>query len=653
MKKRSIIYIQLCVLFLFLFSFNAAYVYGAKSLKKIKFKAKIKKGIKLSSVMPTEKFYAGLFGGYGDFGTQKYGFDLNTGILQSGIMLYIKAIENNSNGWIQNTAENNRNYYAALRKYYNGNKSNIAFIYGRNDGSGYLPQLFSKSLENIYGYQFNFPMDMAYAYNNEYRWHAAFRWKNYINKNITFENKVLYSYKRYYRASYVNPDFQSNPLSLFNGGYPPNSPVNWAAPTLQNSYNPAAEFGSSLSGTDYHNFIDNVAEIGDAPMFILKLPLNELKLGGDFLSYSTRSAEFWYGSYNMPEGDKYNDAWDEYDTMSNYSLYVQDKIKIIPKRLVIEPAVKYQTIKKVANYNPGYYYEVGGTLSNFYNYWQPSILVVYSPVKVVDIYAVWGKTVGVPRIGSDYISVNSETTEVTENYDPLMAEKPQYITDYELGAKYLHKGLLLKADIYREDYRNKFNSVYNPIIGVSVSFNSGTARQEGFKLSSKYNINKTCGMFAGYTYRTARFTSNFTGNYGSVSAGQYVSYIPKDLADFGGFTEVFGSYLKIWGAYTGTQYVPVSAQTNGVYYDINQNYEIGGYFILNGYASRNFNLSKISLFDRINLKTVKLSLSMTNILNRRYNWWSNYTYGVSGVNPIQEVMPGMPRFVYAQASFGF
>ena len=66
------------------------------------------------------------------------------------------------------------------------------------------------------------------------------------------------------------------------------------------------------------------------------MPLNELKLGGDFLSYSTRSAEFWYGSYNMPEGDKYNDAWDEYDTMSNYSLYAQDKINIIPKKLVIE-----------------------------------------------------------------------------------------------------------------------------------------------------------------------------------------------------------------------------------------------------------------------------------------------------------------------------
>ena len=58
-----------------------------------------------------------------------------------------------------------------------------------------------------------------------------------------------------------------------------------------------------------------------------------------------RSAEFWYGSYNMPEGDKYNDAWDEYDAMSNYSLYAQDKINIIPKKLVIEPAVKYQTIK--------------------------------------------------------------------------------------------------------------------------------------------------------------------------------------------------------------------------------------------------------------------------------------------------------------------
>ena len=55
----------------------------------------------------------------------------------------------------------------------------------------------------------------------------------------------------------------------------------------------------------------------------------------------------------------------------------------------------------------------------------------------------------------------------------------------------------------------------------------------------------------------------------------------------------------------------------------------------------------------MNLKIVKLSFSITNILNRQYNSWSDYIYGVSSTNPVQEVMPGMPRFVYAQASFGF
>ncbi|MHB1664015.1 MAG: TonB-dependent receptor domain-containing protein [bacterium] len=650
--KKTLLALFISELFLFLFSFNAVYVYGKTSLKKIKFKAKIKKGVKIS-VTPTDKFYADIFGGYGAFDTKKYGLDLNTGRLQNNIMLYIKAIGNNSNGWIQNTAENNLNYYAALMKYYNGNKSNITFIYGRNDGMGYMPQIFSKSLENIYGYQFNFPMDTAYIYNTEHRWHAAFRWINYINKNITFENKVSYSYSRYYRVSYANPDFQSNPLSLLNGGYLPNSPVNYAAPTMQNSYNPTAEFGSSLLGTAYHNFINNVDKIGDAPMFILKLPFNKLKLGGDFLSYSTRSAEFWYGSYNMPEGDKYNDVWDEYDAISNYYVYAQDKIKIIPKKLLIEPAMKYQTIKTVANYNSGYYNAIGGTSSKFYNYWQPSILAIYFPIKDINIYAVWGKTVGVPQIGSKYISINSETDEVAENYDPLMDEKPQYMTDYTLGVKYLHKGFLLSAYIYREDYINKRNFVYNPIVGASVYFSSGSARQEGFKLSAKYNFNKIYGIFAKYSYKNAQFTSNFSGTYGTVSAGQHVPYIPKNLAGFGGFAKIFGTYLKIFGAYTGTQYVPVSAQKNGVYYNINQNYEIGGYFILNGYASRNFNLSKISLFNKMNLKIVKLSLSIANILNRQYNFWSDYTYGVSSTNPVQEVMPGMPRFVYVRASFKF
>jgi len=651
MNKRSAIYILLCLQLLF--SFNCVYAYGSTSLKKIKFKAKIKKGIKLSSVMPSAKFYADIFGEYGEFGTKKYGFDLNTGKMPGKIMLYLKATGNGSNGWINNTTENNRNYYISLIKPYNGDRSNIAFAYARNDGAGYIPQVFSKMLENMYGYQFNFPPDLAYAYNINANWSTTLRWKNYIDKNITFENKIFYRSDSYKRTSYADPNYQFSPFSALNGGYLPNYPVNWAKPTPQNSYNPSAEFGSSLLGTAYHNYIDYVDEIGDSPMFIVKLPVNELKFGGRFLSYSTRSAEFWYGSYIMPEGNTYNDAWNEYDTMSNYSVYVQDKIKIIPEKLFIEPAMKYQTIKKTANYNPGYYYAVGGNISNFYNYWQPSIIVAYAPIRDINVYAAWGKTVGVPQVGTQYVSIGSETAEVAEIYDPLTAEKPQYITDYELGAKYLNSGFFLSARIYREDYINKFNSVYNPIIGVSVSFNSKNATQEGFKLSSKYNFNKDCGIFAGYSYKTAQYTSNYTGNYGSVAAGQYIPYIPKNLADIGGFAKIFGAYLKIWGAYTGTQYVPVSAQTNGVYYNLSQDYEIGGYFVLNGYASRSFNLNGISLFRQINIKTVKLSVSIANILNRQYNLWSNYTYGVSGSNPALEVIPGMPRFAFIKASFGF
>lgn len=642
---------------LLLFSFTAN-SYAAKSLKKIKFKARIKKGVGFNYVLPSEKFYADFFGGIGGFNYRKIGLDLNTGAARSGIAAYLRIIKNYSDGWIPNSAEHESGYYASFKKPYDAGKSNVEFMYDLNDTAGFMPQVFSKNIENLYGNDFNFPIGLAYAYNTDRRWTGAFKWKDDAGDNSRIENKVVYRYGRYGRMSFSNPVCGADTtLCILNGGFLPNSSVSWVSPTSQNSYNPSNIFGNSANGTSFHYYLDNISEIRDNFLLTENLPRNTVKFGGGLRIFSGRTAQFWYGAANMPETDYYNDAWDENDWMSDYSGYVQDRIDIIGRRLSAETGIKYQAIKRTSNYSPGYYYYSGGSLSSFYNYWQPSVSLVYTPQKTLKVYAAWGKVVGIPKVASLYISPeNYGSAEPSESYDPLMAEKPQYVTFYEIGGMYGNsKGFYLSARAYRSYYLNKFNSVYNPVIGTSVAFNSGSAAEETFRLSSSYGFHKNCGIFAGFTKKYAVYTSNYQGNYGVVSSGENIPYIPQDSADFGGYWDFGGYYFRLRGIYTGAQYVSTAIeQGGGVYYGINDNYKMEGYFLLNAYLSHSVNLAGIKPLDYLKAKSIKLSLSVDNVLNRGYNRWESYTYPTRELSPpVQQVMPGMPVFILIEAALRF
>ena len=89
--------------------------------------------INFNPLLPSRKFKATIFGGWGSFATTEYGASINSGKLPYGVRMYLKVSKNNSNGWVQNSNDKNDSIYMSIIKPYNMGRSNISFIYMRND----------------------------------------------------------------------------------------------------------------------------------------------------------------------------------------------------------------------------------------------------------------------------------------------------------------------------------------------------------------------------------------------------------------------------------------------------------------------------------------------------------------------------------------
>lgn len=634
--------------------------------------------INFNPLMPSRKFGATIFGGYGSYATREYGASINSGRLPGGVYMYLKASRNDSNGWMQNTSDSNNSYYLSLVKPYNDGRSNINFIFMRNDNTGYTPHSIPFPLEEQYGNTFNWPSGVSNSYNKDISAYYILGIKNYVDKNLSFLNKAFYHTNNYDRVSYTNPQCltkifnnPSNPdyiaseqgvcspiATTFNGAYVqpyylPNTPESWVYPSSTNSYNPESLFpdggGDSYYGTDYHLYLEDMNEIGDIPMFTVKVPRNKIVFGGQFLYGTIRSAEYWYGTSDVPQGTLYNDAWNEHDTRSNDTVFIQDKISILPKRFYIEPGFKYNTVNTTAADNPGYYYPIGGTVSNIYNYFEPSLGISYNLLKNWVVYGSWGKIQKVPNIGAYYSLIGAATLNGAPYTPGLTTVKPEYITDYELGTRYKLSGLSVGVNGYKEDFQNTFSYAYNQALGISEEYNTGNSMYEGVELEGKYRFNRRLGVFANWSYNTAIYTTNYSGNYGTILSGEHIANVPRHLANIGVDGNILKTGFRFWGTYTGQQYL------NNSYGNPTDIYHLGGYWVFNGYISHYINFNRFGALKDLRFKGVKVSLNIDNILNRNYNQWAYIGYNtVNRVNYTYPMgMPGMPRFVFVNAQVKF
>jgi outer membrane receptor protein involved in Fe transport len=216
---------------------------------------------------------------------------------------------------------------------------------------------------------------------------------------------------------------------------------------------------------------------------------------------------------------------------------------------------------------------------------------------------------------------------------------PEYVNDFELGARYQTDFFSAGLNLYREDFTNTFISQYDPATGLSSTVNGGASRYQGVELQLQGDTgHQAWGDMHGYlnfAYNDAKFTKSFTigdttsfAAFGSVTAGQPLAGVPDYLVTGGVVWSYMGWRLNAEGRYVGRQYL--DQQVAGT----PSSTTIPSYFLVDLGVSKTIDLAHAGM----GVKAIKFSVNANNLFDKYY---LNQGYTNGGLWAI----PGAPRSV--------
>jgi iron complex outermembrane recepter protein len=502
------------------------------------------------------KFDAEVSGSYGSFRSSVLRGTVNLGDFH-GLKQMLSYEHGESDGWMSNTGDRNNNfYYTADMSFADRDQLSIYAIY--NDNTGRTPFNMPVPLLQTNGKYFQWPNSWTYEYDKDSNWMAIVDYAFHFTDYIVVRNKIFGGVNDYKRTSFSNPLDQWNATQLYNLENTPFGFPFWLSYPNGPTYDPAAVFGSAEAGTDYHFYGYTTRGIGDSLSLTLSLPHNVVTLGGNVTYGTLHSREYWYGSFAMPMVSGYNNAWDELDRRTYSSVYLQDEIALIDDALHITPGVKYMHASTSDHDSIGVFYPVDFRSGDTESFVSPTIGFNYKLTPDVAVYAAFGRNIKFPEISAYYgalqTDINGNTVIV-----PVKVH-PEYVDDYELGARYRHNGFSATLNLYREKFTNTFVNQLNPNTLVSTTANGGASRYQGVEVQLAENLGQTeWGDWTGYlnySHNDAKFTASFTSDYaGAVSAGQPLANVPRDLVTGGVVWQMAGWRANAAVRYVGLQYI--------------------------------------------------------------------------------------------------
>ncbi|MHB8310855.1 MAG: TonB-dependent receptor, partial [Metallibacterium sp.] len=462
--------------------------------------------------------------GGGSFSTWFYGITANTGSI-AGVRSLISISHNTSAGWQANSGNRNLNInYSGVLPYADGAGELYAYaIYNTN--TGFTPHSIPVPLLQQFGYGYGWPLSWTNSYNKSHVGTYILGDKMQVNKVFSFNTRFYAIDKVYNRVSYANPAFiqsATQPYSL------PNTP-GWYFPYLtQLPYNPAATFPFPVSacvftgyqtvgcpyiaGIDYHTYMNSAQQFGFIPHFTLNLPHNLVQFGGAYSHTHLFSAEFWYGANPMPLVNGYNDAWYENDTRTLASVFVQDQISLFGGKVHVTPGLKYLYAKTYDEDQVGFFYPIMGALQDTEHFTSPTLGINWRPIRHVSLYAAWGENMKFPNISAYYGNIGESNAAGIPVVVPLNL-KPEYVRDFEVGARYEAHGFQGSLNGYRENFTNTFISVTNPVSQLTTTVNGGKSTYSGIELDAQQTLHTTdygdFSIFGNLSLNKAYFSSSF------------------------------------------------------------------------------------------------------------------------------------------------
>ena len=555
--------------------------------------------INYDPVEPSDKAGASITGNYGSFDTIGYNAIVNTGKVD-GFKNVMAFSHESSNGWLKGDDDTNSNFYDAFSQD-TGSTGKIYgnFVYNENHGeTAYdVPQY----LVQEYGRDFQFPKSIYNNPVNDTNYLAIFGTTQALNDFTTFDIKGFFGTDNFYRNAYSNPAYQAT------GFYVPNGDVN-----LGTSKKP-----NEQDTTYYGNYGH---EVGVQPKVTFDLPYNIITVGGNYTLGHLHSDEFVSNSDPVLTRSLSNELWEEHDTRTIYSAYMQDEIDLLNDKLKITPGVKYLYANTKSVVDPGSKdYALGGSVSGTSHYTSPTAGVSYEFLPNTVIYGAYGQNVQFPTINAYYGNVESKGVE------PIHLE-PEHVDDYEAGLRYRNNRLGFNSALgfYLENFTNTFITATDPTTGLSTVSNGGSSQYKGIELQlaedfgHKHIKNTDIGDFTSYvnySYNHAVFTSNFAvssvGNsiaqYGTVTKGTPLALVPQDIVNFGGSWSLDG-----WGANADARYV-TSQFIKQAGAGTTSNLQEPAYFTLN------LGFSKTIPVHFGAAQSLKFQFNIDNVLDRAYD----------------------------------
>lgn len=589
----------------------------------------------------------------GSFRTFDYHLTLNSGNFH-GIRQTISIENDYSRGWLKNTADRNLNlYYAGNADLDENSRIFGYFVYNRNRGNApqFIPQ-------NILAQQFDFqwPTNLYQSKNLDTNYLGTIGFKTKIGSAVTIEDEAYYGDNNYKRTSFSNPAY-GGPYFIDDqgSGYPFwTSYMGYDGFTLF-PYTAGQAYGGStagctptcaFAGTDYHFYGYNGSIRGDRLQITAELPSNKITVGGDLNYGKLHSREYWYGSADMPMIIGYNDAWDEQDTRTMWSVYAQDDLHLWDDRIHLTPGVKYVHAHTKDTDALGFYYSAPGSDSANEHILSPTLGVSISPSRGFTVYGSYGKNVKFPDITAFYNAIAGSNTA------PVVV-KPEHATDYEIGIRYKAKSFMAELNAYQENFSDIIFSTA-ATTGFTQYHNGGSQRYRGVEAQLTDEFGEFwLGSWKGYlnaSYNKAICTSVTTSDLTSESCnpGQSLPNVPKYLVSSGLIWDYQGWHVDLEGRYVGAQglesyYTSLPVAPGEL--EPGQNTKIPHYFLMN------VGVIKVIPLKSAPAKAIRLALHIDNLFNKRY--YSAAQVNTNGGAEDFYGLAGEPRAVFGSVGIYF
>ncbi|HLW24528.1 MAG TPA: TonB-dependent receptor [Steroidobacteraceae bacterium] len=511
---------------------------------------------------PTDTASGDVGADFGSFGTIDYHATINTGAWH-GIKQTASVEVDDSQGWLQNTTDRNLNVYYAGNAKIAGNSEGFGyFIYNRNHGNA--PQFIPQNILNNQ-VDFQWPTNLYRSDNLDKNYLGILGFKTEVGNILTIEDEAYVGDNNYTRTSFSNPNYtgpyfiddQGSGYPFWTGytGYDGFTKFPYTGTQAYGVSTGASGYGCAptcaFAGTDYHFYGYDGSSYGDRLKISAELPYNTVTGGGDLNYGRLHSREYWYGSANMPMIVGYNDAWDERDTRTMWSVYAQDGIHFWNDRARITPGVKYIKARTTDIDALGFYYSAPGPDRGSENFVSPTVGASVEPIRDFTIYGAYGKNVKFPDITAFYNAIAGSNTA------PIVV-KPEYAKDYEFGLRYQAGKLTAALNGYQEDFSQIIFSSATAA-GFTQYQNGGSERYRGVEMQLTDEFGHfLVGELKGYvnaSYNKAICTSStksdLTGQ--NCDSGQSLPNVPKVLANVGLIWDFSGWHVDVEGQYVGPQ----------------------------------------------------------------------------------------------------